>query len=177
MTPAGMDSLAVEMRSSSAGKTPLPTARVIDIVRGTTVDGPGLRTSIYFAGCSHRCPGCHNPQSWDFNAGTEMSLCQLMEIIREEDFDVTLTGGDPLYRPAFVGALIDAVTDIGHSVWVYTGFTWEQIQASAELQTAIRKAEAVVEGPYIENLRDPDLLFRGSSNQRIIYLHGQHEEI
>ncbi len=72
--------------------------RILDIVRGTTVDGPGFRTSIYFAGCGHHCPGCHNPQSWDFAGGSEMSLGQLTDIITEEDFDVTLTGGDPLYQ-------------------------------------------------------------------------------
>ncbi len=69
--------------------------RILDIVRGTTVDGPGFRTSIYFAGCGHHCPGCHNPQSWDFAGGSEMSLGQLTDIITEEDFDVTLTGGRP----------------------------------------------------------------------------------
>ncbi|MDE7092200.1 MAG: 4Fe-4S cluster-binding domain-containing protein, partial [Muribaculaceae bacterium] len=47
--------------------------RVVDIVDGTSVDGPGLRTTIYFAGCNHRCPGCHNPHTWNFDAGTEMS--------------------------------------------------------------------------------------------------------
>ena len=75
------------------------TYRVLDIIKGTTVDGPGFRTAIYFAGCRHQCPGCHNPQSWDFNAGNEMTLEELMKIIDEEDFDVTLSGGDPFYHP------------------------------------------------------------------------------
>lgn len=142
--------------------------RILSIVRGTTVDGPGLRTSIYFAGCSHHCEGCHNPQSWDFDAGTEMTADDIMSIIEEEDFDVTLSGGDPLYHPDFVADLIDRIGRMGHSVWVYTGFTWEEITADPVLTNAVRHAEAVVEGRYVAALRDPDLIFRGSSNQRII---------
>lgn len=144
--------------------------RVLDIVRGTTVDGPGFRTSIYLAGCRHHCPGCHNPQSWDFGAGTEMSIDDVMAIVEEEDFDVTLTGGDPMYQPALVAELSRRIKEKGHDVWVYTGFTWEEIQRDPALKESLHDVEAIVEGPFIESLRDPDLLFRGSSNQRIIML-------
>ena len=79
---------------------------VLKIERGTTVDGPGFRTSIYLAGCRHRCPGCHNPQSWDFEAGVKMSLEEIMDVVREEEFNVTLTGGRPLFTiPAEQGLL------------------------------------------------------------------------
>lgn len=144
--------------------------RVLDIVRGTTVDGPGLRTSIYFAGCHHQCEGCHNPQSWDFNAGSLMSIEELIKIIKEEDFNVTLTGGDPLFHPEEVKFLVNQIRSLGYTTWIYTGFTWEEIEADALLMEAVMEAEAVVEGRYIERLRDPDLRFRGSSNQRIVYL-------
>lgn len=144
--------------------------RVLDIVRGTTVDGPGFRTSIYFAGCRHACPGCHNPQSWDFSGGVEMDLDEIMEIVREEDFDVTLSGGDPLYHPEAVRELSRRVMDAGHKVWLYTGFTIEEIEADPRLSYALEFIDTVVDGPYIEALRDTDLLFRGSSNQRIIPL-------
>lgn len=146
-------------------------ARVLDIIRGTTVDGPGFRTSVYLAGCNHQCPGCHNSGSWDFGGGVEMDVDDILSVVREEDFDVTLTGGDPLYQPELVADLAAAVKAMGHTTWVYTGFTWEEIQASSELLAALADVEAVVEGPYVAALRDPDLLFRGSSNQRIIYLN------
>ena len=142
--------------------------RVLDIIKGTTVDGPGFRTAIYFAGCRHACPGCHNPQSWDFNGGTEMTLEQLMAVIEEEDFDVTLSGGDPLYHPEEIAMLAKRIQEIGHKVWLYTGFTIEQILASEHLSLPLSYLDAIVDGPYIESLRDPDLPFRGSSNQRII---------
>lgn len=141
---------------------------VLDIIRGTTVDGPGFRTAIYFAGCHHRCPGCHNPQSWDFNGGTEMSLSELMAIIEDEDFDVTLTGGDPLYKSESIAVLAKKIQESGHKVWLYTGFTIEEILSSPSLSMPLPYIDTIVEGPFIQSLRDPDLPFRGSSNQRII---------
>jgi len=144
--------------------------RVLKIIDGTTVDGPGFRTSIYLAGCRHCCPGCHNPQSWDFEGGMEMEIDDLMEIVKEDDFDVTLSGGDPMYRPDVVREISRRVRSLGHHVWVYTGFTWEQIKSDSRMLGALADVEAIVEGPYVENLRDADLRFRGSSNQRIIYL-------
>lgn len=142
---------------------------VLDIRRGTTVDGPGFRTSIYMAGCDHRCPGCHNPDSWKFDNGEPISLSRIMDIVREEEFNVTLTGGDPLYYPEKVKKIVDEVLKEGLTVWIYTGFTWEEIQDDPVMADAVANAEAVVEGRYIEELRNPDLPFRGSSNQRIIY--------
>lgn len=141
---------------------------ILKIIRGTTVDGPGFRTSIYFAGCQHECPGCHNPSSWDFNAGSPYSMDELMRIIEEEDFDVTLSGGDPLYHPEFIKELIHSINSIGHNVWIYTGFRWEDITTSPVLLDAVKEADVIVDSPFIMSLRDTDLLFRGSSNQRII---------
>lgn len=142
--------------------------RILEIIKGTTVDGPGFRTSIYMSGCSHKCQGCHNPQSWDENSGEEMSLEEIMAIVEEEDFDVTLTGGDPLYNPEHTRVLVESIKEKGYNVWIYTGYTWEEILSSEKLMSAIKKADVLVDGPYVESLRDLDLLFRGSSNQRLI---------
>lgn len=142
--------------------------RILRILKGTTVDGPGFRTSVYFAGCAHHCAGCHNPGSWDFTGGEDTSIDQLMKTVEEEDFDVTLSGGDPLYQPEDVAELCRRVTRLGHTVWIYTGFTWEEILSDPRLLDAVRHAEVVVDSPFIESLLDRDLLFRGSSNQRLI---------
>lgn len=147
---------------------------VLDIRRGTTVDGPGLRTSIYLAGCTHACPGCHNPDSWDFKGGVTMTLDEIMEVIDDEDFNVTITGGDPLMHPHTLPALIHAIKERGKSVWLYTGYTIEQIEADPLLAEAVTEVDTIVDGPFITTLRDPDLLFRGSSNQRIIDMHERH---
>ncbi len=137
-------------------------------MRGTTVDGPGFRTSIYLAGCNHHCQGCHNPHSWDKDGGTIMSLSEIMDIVKEEDFDVTLSGGDPLFNPETTAILTEALKTDGRNVWVYTGYTWEEIMNDPRLKDAIIKADVLVDGPFIESLKDRDLLFRGSSNQRLI---------
>lgn len=141
---------------------------VLDIVRGTTVDGPGFRTSIYLAGCTHNCPGCHNPQSHSFSAGQEMTISDIIDIVEEEDFDVTLSGGDPLCSPQTTLALLQAIKKTGHNVWVYTGYTCEEILDKPELRALLPYIDTLVDGPFIMAQRDTDLLFRGSSNQRII---------
>lgn len=104
-------------------------------------------------------------------AGHDMTLSQIMEIIEEEDFDVTLSGGDPLYQWHNLPQLISAVNSLGHTVWIYTGFTLEEILADFNLLKAIAQAEAIVEGRFIKELKNDDLKFKGSSNQRIIYLN------
>lgn len=144
------------------------TLNVLDIVKGTTVDGPGFRTSIYVAGCRHQCPGCHNPESWSFDSGTPMTPDDIMAIVKEEDFDVTFSGGDPLYHPETISALADRIHALGHTVWVYTGFTWEEINDNPRLLECTAHFDVIVEGRFIKDLADRDLLFRGSKNQRII---------
>lgn len=145
------------------------TLRVLDIVAGTSVDGPGLRTSVYFAGCHHHCPGCHNPQSWDPAGGTEMTVEQIMAEIVENDFNVTFSGGDPLYQdPQALLELAKAVRAAGYTIWCYTGFRYEDIQNDPRYTALLPLFETVVDGPFVEALRDTSLLFRGSSNQRLI---------
>ncbi len=98
-----------------------------------------------------------------------MTLAELMEIIVEEDFDVTLTGGDPLYNPESIALLAKKIQESGHKVWLYTGFTMEEILASEKLSLPLPYIDTIVDGPFIQFLRDRDLPFRGSSNQRIIH--------
>lgn len=141
---------------------------VLAIEKGTTVDGPGFRTSIYIAGCKHGCKGCHNPQSWDFMAGQPMTIDEIIDVVREEDFDVTLSGGDPFCSADKVIPLARKIRSAGYGLWIFTGFTWEEIAENEQLLALAKEADVVVDGPFIEALRDPDLLFKGSSNQRII---------
>lgn len=144
------------------------TIRIADIVAGTSVDGPGLRTSIYISGCCHQCLGCHNPQTWDFNFGSLMSIPDIMDIVKENGFNVTLTGGDPLYSIPVITPLINAIHAAGYSIWLYTGFTFPQILELPGINDILPLIEAIVDGPFDINLRDTSLCFRGSSNQRII---------
>ena len=133
------------------------------------MDGPGLRTSIYLAGCNHHCPGCHNPQSWDFKGGEERTIDELMEVIAYNEAPVTLSGGDPLQQPEGTRELIHRIRqELGYNVWCYTGYTWEEIVADAALLDVVRELDVLVEGPFVEAERDITLHFRGSRNQRLI---------
>ena len=143
--------------------------RVIDIVGGTSVDGPGLRTSVYFAGCNHHCPGCHNPQSWDFEGGEAMSVLRIKEIIYYCDFNVTFSGGDPLMQP--VDEMVELARLLkadGRTIWCYTGYSYEYVASRPEYEELLACIDVLVDGPFIESLRDISLRFRGSSNQRLV---------
>jgi anaerobic ribonucleoside-triphosphate reductase activating protein len=151
------------------------TLRVLDILFETMMDGPGLRTSIYFAGCKHHCKGCHNPQSWDMNGGYSMPINHILTLIKEDEFaNVTFSGGDPFYQ-------VDAVTELAKrikaetdkTIWCYTGFTIEEIREDPNLSKLLPYIDVLVDGPYIEALRNTDLPFRGSENQRIIYINDE----
>ena len=145
------------------------SVNVLDIVPGTSVDGPGLRTAIYMAGCDHACPGCHNPDSWNPQHGRPMTIEQIASVVEENGFPVTLTGGDPLCNPSGALAIAEAVRrlDLG-PLWLYTGFTFEQALRNAALRSVIEAVDVVVDGPFVQSRRDLSLTFRGSCNQRII---------
>lgn len=143
--------------------------RVLDIIEGTVVDGVGLRTSIYFAGCTHHCPECHNPQSWNEKGGSEMSIDQIMERVEEYGLNVTFSGGDPLLQiDNGLLCLAEKIHDLGLKIWCYTGYTIEEIEASDSLRRIFDAVDVIVDGRYVAALRDIHLPFRGSSNQRII---------
>lgn len=143
--------------------------RVADIIEGTSVDGPGLRTTIYMAGCAHHCPGCHNPSTWDPAGGREISVGELAGIIEEAAFPLTLSGGDPLMQPEATEALLREIrTRMSSDIWLYTGYTFEEILGSRRFSALLPWLDVIVDGPFIESLKDSSLLFRGSANQRLI---------
>lgn len=141
---------------------------VKDIIKQTMADGPGLRTSIYCSGCWHKCKGCHNPQTWDLYSGKEIDVDDLVDLIVEDEWidGVTFTGGDPLYQSdGFIELAKKIKEKSNKNIWLYTGFTMEEIKMLCP--EILRYVDWVVDGPYIEELRDIDLKFRGSSNQMI----------
>lgn len=145
--------------------------QVLDIVMDTVVDGPGLRASIYLAGCYHKCPGCHNPQSWDMNGGKEMEVDEIVEILKQSGHTkFTITGGDPFYQPI---GLLELVVRIrkeipGSNIWCYTGFLFEDLLDREEMVLILKNIDVLVDGPFIRELRDETLMYRGSSNQRVL---------
>lgn len=158
------------MTGSSINNDPCSVyLRVADIVEGTSVDGPGLRTTVYLAGCAHHCPGCHNPSTWDPSGGHEMSVAKLVKIIEEAQFPLTLSGGDPLMQADSVSVLLREIRSrMDSDIWLYTGYTFEEIMASARFSALLPWLDVIVDGKFIESLKDSRLLFRGSANQRLI---------
>lgn len=148
----------------------MATLRVLDILLETTADGPGFRTSFYLAGCKHNCPGCHNPQSHDPNGGTEYDIDDLVHIALDDEFaNVTLSGGDPLFQIDGVIELCKKIKELSDkTIWVYTGYVYESILKDSKLSQLLPHIDVLVDGPFVEALRDESLPFRGSSNQRII---------
>lgn len=152
--------------------------RVLDILHGTVVDGPGLRSSIYFAGCKHHCPGCHNPESWDFSGGVEKTVDEIFYEIKENGFNVTLSGGDPLFQDVDeLTSLVKKIKSLGLNIWLYTGYTIEKVLDLNIYNELLKYIDVVVEGPFVMEKRDTSLFYRGSSNQRIVKIMWNKDKI
>ena len=138
-------------------------------------DGEGVRVVVYVSGCLHSCKGCHNPTSHPFTAGREFTedlQREIVEYIKKTPFisGVTLSGGDPMYSAGqlipFVDTLKREIKDI--SIWVYSGFCYEEILKDEEMRGLMTLCDVLVDGEFILEQRDMTLCYKGSRNQRII---------
>jgi anaerobic ribonucleoside-triphosphate reductase activating protein len=140
---------------------------------------PGVSVSFYTQGCPHRCPGCHNPETWDFNGGQEFTADILNEIIDALQANnikrsLCIMGGEPLcLENEFLTCMIikhvkERLPDV--PVYIWTGYTYEQILSSSNprLKAILELTDYIIDGPYIEAERDITLPMRGSRNQRVI---------
>ena len=145
-----------------------------EIQSDSIVDGEGIRSVIWFQGCLHNCPGCHNPETHDFKAGVEVSLKEMKAQIDELEYQsgVTFSGGDPMMQVEALAELAAYVKEKGMNVWVYTGYTFEELMILAEKNESYLKAmeqiDVLVDGKFVMDLKSFDVQFRGSSNQRIL---------
>ena len=143
---------------------------ILDILEDTTVDGPGFRTAIYAAGCPNGCPGCHNPESWNINRGYWMSTVEILEKVLADNFaDVTFSGGDPLFQPEGFTQLAHVINERSRkNIWCYTGYTFEKLLRNPHQAQLLKYIDVLVDGKFKKELRDEELYFRGSRNQRLI---------
>ena len=145
---------------------------IAGIIGDSIVDGPGLRTTVFFQGCAHKCPGCHNPETHAFGAGNEMSADEIFRRVKNNPLcrGVTLSGGDPVYQAREASVLAEMLKSAGYEVALYTGFSWEELLAekNPERLALLRFSDIVIDGRFEQENRTLELKFRGSTNQRII---------
>lgn len=148
--------------------------RIAGIVRESIVDGPGIRFTVFCQGCPHACKGCHNPETHDFAGGKDVSIDRLMEEINKDKLlaGVTFSGGEPFCQPGPFAELGRRVKDMGLNITVFSGYTLEQLNdmsvQNADVRELLGLTDILIDGPFVNELRDLTLQFRGSSNQRVI---------
>lgn len=143
---------------------------LLRIVEDTVVDGPGFRTAVYGSGCNHRCKGCHNPHSWNKENGEQYMIQEVADkILMNPVSDVTFTGGDPFYQAEAFGRLAELIKKRSNKkIWCYTGYCFEEVVRHSGFRHLLSQIDILVDGPFIQDLHEPGLLFRGSRNQRLI---------
>ena len=174
------------------------TISLYGTVPDSIVDGPGLRYAVFVQGCSHNCPGCHNPESQPAEGGTVTAISDLLADIEANGLvhDVTLSGGEPFEQPEACAVLARALKERGYGVWSFTGYLYEDLLRRAQAARAerARREEAglagealpegiatdlavgdlldaidvLVDGPFVESRKSLELKWCGSSNQRLI---------
>lgn len=144
-----------------------------DLQTDSIVDGPGIRTVIWTQGCSHGCPGCHNPGTHSMSGGVVVDVEDVKKALDEVQGQdgVTFSGGDPLYQIEPVIELAKYIKSKGLNIWIYSGFTYEEIISMPRGKELLEIVDCLVDGKFELERRSLDLLFRGSENQRIIDTH------
>ena len=143
---------------------------LMNIIEDTTSDGPGFRTSVYCSGCYHRCYNCQNPQTWNISNGVPTDTKKIYsKIISHPLNNVTFSGGDPLYQAKAFAELAKMIKDnTNKTIWCYTGFVFEDLINKEWCKDLLDNIDVLVDGKYIDHLKNEETVFRGSSNQRLI---------
>ena len=153
--------------------------RVAGIVNDSIVDGRGIRLAVFVQGCPHRCPGCHNPETHDFGGGHDDDTDRIFEVFRKNPLlrGITFSGGEPFCQPAPLVELAKKVHAVGKDVTAYSGWTYEELceKHDPAIDALLAECDVLVDGRFIEALKDLELTFRGSSNQRLIDLNRTRE--
>lgn len=150
------------------------TLRIAGIESESIVDGPGIRLCVFVQGCTHHCPGCHNPQTHPLDGGELMQTESIWQMFVSDPLlaGITFSGGEPFLQPEGLLWLARKVHGLGKTVFAYSGFTFEELLARSREDRytgeLLLELDWLVDGRYVEALRDLELEFRGSSNQRLL---------
>ena len=150
--------------------------RIAGLVPESFVDGDGIRFAIFMQGCNRHCEGCHNPETHALDGGRLIDTNEIISAIKKNPLldGITLTGGEPFLQIEATDELARAAKNFGLNVWCYTGFKFEDLPPAAE--PLLENIDVLIDGAFVESLRDLNLQFRGSSNQRIIDIKKTREQ-
>ena len=141
------------------------------ILGDSIVDGSGIRTTVFSQGCPHHCPGCHNPETWDFGCGTDVPVEALVDAVRSNPLcrGVTFSGGEPFAQGEAFAKLARLLKEKGYEVASYSGYTFEELLAGSDEQRDLLSAiDVLIDGPFLLAEKSLEVPFRGSRNQRIL---------
>lgn len=147
-----------------------------NITHDDMLNGEGIRVVLWLAGCEHKCKGCQNPLTWNPDNGINFDAQvrdEIFSALKQKHISgITFSGGDPLH-PANRGKVICLIKDIkqqfpSKTIWIYTGYTWEEIHENKYLPHIIKYADVLVDGRFKEELADVNYPWAGSTNQRVI---------
>lgn len=149
------------------------------------VNGDGLRTVIWIAGCDRKCPGCFSPYTHDFQAGVEFDDAAKAELVKDLSEDwcagITWLGGEPLHPVNFpeVLALAKEIHERypNKTQWLYTGYTYNEIINNTIMSEILNYIDVLCDGPFIQELKDPNLKWVGSSNQNVINIQQRISQV
>lgn len=148
--------------------------RLSGIIEESISNGPGFRLVVFAQGCSHNCDGCHNPQSHDFDGGYDVTISEILDLMKENPLldGITLSGGDPFEQAFGFSHLARLAKTMDYHVTTYTGYTFEKLNSNKEQNpywySLLEHTDLLIDGPFQLASQNGLLKFRGSENQRMI---------
>lgn len=144
--------------------------RIAGTVANSIVDGEGIRFTIFTQGCPHHCPGCHNPQTHDFQGGTLIDTANLLQQIQSDPLldGVTFSGGEPFCQADVLAALGKEIHALGLNLVTYTGYTFEELYRHPDFLCLLQETDILIDGRFEQDKKSYECRFRGSTNQRYL---------
>ncbi len=148
--------------------------KLAGITKESIVDGKGIRYVLFTQGCPHACKGCHNPESWSLDGGYEKDVYEIFEEFKINPLlkGITFSGGEPFLQPKPLLELSKLCHSINKDVLIYSGYTYEELKEmeNEDVTALLEEGDILIDGRYEDELKNLELLFKGSENQRIIDL-------
>lgn len=150
---------------------------VAKIAYSTSVDGVGLRNSLYVSGCPLHCEGCHNKSLWDINSGSQMTIEDVCKSLNADDFNISILGGEPMMQYDGILRLCKLIKKDypNKTIWMWSGYTIEYIEKN--YSEILQYIDVLVDGPFLQQYAEPNLQWRGSTNQRVIEIKTHFQSI